>query len=774
MLIGLSACGEDEADQTGKEELALFSDVALDSARLEVISSVEVEEGVDLEGVPDGEELNLQTSTPLESAAVLSGADGYVYYIQEHTTHAFPWRIWRFDQKGNQKTLLYKGVRELQSVTGSLDGMTVVFSGRQNADNTGDFELFRLELNTTTAMRLTDNNSDDLDVSSDASVSRIAYSRTDSRGRKAVFYRDYSGTEFTEARLRSGRDQVQPSITANGEHIALVRLYEGSTPRLFVYTLATNTYLRVTGSRSEVEHPSVSNDKTKVAWLQHNRSRDLIKIKDLGTGRVTNVERDINAIRHPHLAADGDYLTYSKKTDTWHTYTKNLETGETAKGTGFTPVNSSYAMFWQKSESGASPPSPIPEGASVRRRVVVPSGMTGAPFNVPRYLNVPPGFSISVYSRSGGRFMAVAPNDDLLISQPGSGRVLLLRPNQNGGAPQVHTYASGLRKPHDIVFHTIGATTYVYIAETHQINRYIYRTGDTSGRSRQIVVSGLPDKSTPELNGAYGHELKNIALDSNHKLYVSIASTCNVCLSDTRSNPLRGAIYQYDADGTNRRLFAKGLRNAEGLAFLPETNDLWVTVANRDEIKYPFHNDFDGNGTDDYGKLMRAYTDDHPPELFTYVRDGGNYGWPFCNANPDTASGYNTMPYDRDVDFNGDGSRLDCSTIDRVTQGIQAHSTALGLLFLQDTAFPTSYREGVALAYRGSWNRTKKTGYKVAYFPWRDGEPLDQLDLVNGWLNDTTQTAWGRPVDIAVDSKGDMYISDDTGFAIYKLTYTGD
>nr|MDZ8003826.1 PQQ-dependent sugar dehydrogenase [Nostoc sp. DedSLP05]MDZ8097420.1 PQQ-dependent sugar dehydrogenase [Nostoc sp. DedSLP01] len=408
-----------------------------------------------------------------------------------------------------------------------------------------------------------------------------------------------------------------------------------------------------------------------------------------------------------------------------------------------------------------------PRSASVTTQIKVPSSMRSAPFNTNRYLKVPPNFSISVYARiQNARFMAVAPNGDLLVSQPARGRVLLVRPNGSKD-PIISEFVGGLRRPHDIVFHKIDNTTYVYISETHQINRYVYTSGDRTAKKRQIVVKGLPDSSTSELRGAYGHELKNIALDRNHKLYVSIASTCNACVSDTTSNPKRGAIYQYNADGGNRRLFAQGLRNAEGLAFLPNTNDLWVVGNNRDNIRYP-HKDSTGN----YGKLIPSYVDNHPPEVFTRVKDGSNYGWPFCNSNPDTPSGMNNMPLDRDYQYNRDGG-VNCAAMDRISKGIQAHSAPLGLTFLQNTNFPSAYSNGAVVGLHGSWNRQKKTGYKVVYFPWNNGtkSPGEQIDLVSGWLVQGTQQMWGRPVDTAVDKEGNLLISDDYSGTIYKLSY---
>jgi glucose/arabinose dehydrogenase len=412
-----------------------------------------------------------------------------------------------------------------------------------------------------------------------------------------------------------------------------------------------------------------------------------------------------------------------------------------------------------------------PPGASVTVQVVVPTSMRSPPFDVDRFLTIPPNFAIAVFARIGGaRFMAVAPNGDVLVSNPGAGTVYIARPGTGGADPAVSTWASGLYNPHDIVFHTIGPTTYVYVAEADKIARYTYTLGDLTGQGRQVIIPNLPSRKTPGLGG-YSHEFKNIALDGN-SLYVSIGSTCNVCTSDTQSDPVRASIYLYNADGTGGRLFARGLRNAEGLAILPGTSTLWVVINNRDNIAFPFHSDWDGDTVDDYGRVMQSYVDNHPPDEFTSVRDGGNYGWPFCNPNPDSANGLNNMPFDRDVEMNPDGSQLDCATADRINKGIQAHSAPLGVIFLQATAAPTLYRDGAVVPLHGSWNRAAKTGYKVIHFPWDPSIQLPdaQIDLVYGWLIGGTN--WGRPVDAAVAPDGGIYISDDQSGTIYKLTWT--
>ncbi len=408
--------------------------------------------------------------------------------------------------------------------------------------------------------------------------------------------------------------------------------------------------------------------------------------------------------------------------------------------------------------------------AAVAVPVEVPASMGGWPFDVARTLVVPPGFAVGVYARvPGARFMAVAPNGDLLVSVPREGRVVLVRPAADGGAPRVSDWASGLYQPHDVVFHAVGGATYVYVAEADKVARYRYADGDEVGRGREEVVAGLPSASTPELRGAYGHELKNIALQGG-KLYVSIASTCNVCVGDTESDPVRGAVYEYDAGGGPGRLYARGLRNAEGLAFVPGTSTLWAVVNNRDNVAYPHHRDFDGDGRDDYGRVMQAYVDGHPPEEFTRVRDGGNYGWPFCNPDPDGPGGLDDMPFLRDVEMNADGSRLDCAAADRISKGIAAHSAPLGLTFLQGTAAPEPYRGGVLVALHGSWNRSASAGYKVVHYAWdAAGLPGAETDFVTGWATAAANSQWGRPVDAAVAPDGAIYVSDDYSGTVYRV-----
>jgi glucose/arabinose dehydrogenase len=403
-----------------------------------------------------------------------------------------------------------------------------------------------------------------------------------------------------------------------------------------------------------------------------------------------------------------------------------------------------------------------------RVRVEVPDSLRQPPFDRFRMLSVPAGWTISVQARiPGARFMAITPDGRLLVSQPSRGAVLLVLPEPDGAA-RVSEFITGLRQPHDMVFVTLAGHSWLYVSESNRVVRHPYVAGDAEARPGQTVITGLPDASTPELRGQYAHALKNIAVAADGTIYLAIASSCNACVQDTRSDPKRGAIYSYDATGGNRRLVADGLRNAEGLAFVPDSSDLWAVVNNRDNIAYPYHQDFDNKPGDDFGKVLPSFVDDHPPDGIVHVVQGAFYGWPFCNPNPDRTIGMRDMPYDPDAQLNP-RRKVDCGAY-RITQGIQAHSAPLGLTFLQGTAAPALIRTGAAVALHGSWNRRMLTGYKVVWFPWADGRPGRQQDLATGWMDEAHGRFWGRPVDVAVAPDGSLLISDDFSGTIYRMS----
>jgi len=405
-------------------------------------------------------------------------------------------------------------------------------------------------------------------------------------------------------------------------------------------------------------------------------------------------------------------------------------------------------------------------------KVAVPVLFRSSPFDRDRYLLVPRGFQIRVVSRiPAARFLASTPEGGLLVSQPPRGKIWWISPKSAGtGRPLLA--AAGLRRPHGMVFTAIGGKTYVYVSESNEISRFRYDPNGHRLLSKEVVVPNLPDASSPELGGAYGHELKNLTIGPDRHLYVDIASSTNADPKDTTSDPIRCAIYRYDLNGGNRTLFAKGIRNAEGLSFAPGTDALWAVVNGTDNIRFPFHRSWKGSSRDDYGKPITSYIDDHPPDTFIHVKLGADYGWPFAESDPDSASRLDDMPLDPSYETNRDWSKYPERKFTRSDKGIQAHSAPLGMSFLHETKLPEWLRNSAAVAYHGSWDRSQKTGYKAVIFPWTSQQrPGNQVDLVIGWLDDRSQLVWGRPVDVkpATDGKS-LFISDDRSGTIYELS----
>jgi glucose/arabinose dehydrogenase len=414
-----------------------------------------------------------------------------------------------------------------------------------------------------------------------------------------------------------------------------------------------------------------------------------------------------------------------------------------------------------------------PPRALVPTTVEVPLSLRMPPFDEDRVLMVPPGFKISVVARIlAARFIMPLSASDFLVATPSDGTISLVHIQADGTAT-VSSLIEDLHNPHGMALHRSDDRLYLYVAESNEVSRFLLAPGAASAGEKAVIIPNLPDSSSPDLHGPYGHELKNLVIGPDNKLYVDIASSTNADPTDTISNPVRSAIYQYDLDGGNGRIFARGIRNGEGLAFVPGTNELWATVNEMDDILYPFRNSWQGSGSNDYGKLILSYVDDHPPDEFIHVKDGANYGWPFANPNPDTPNGFDNMPLAPNYKTNPDWSNYPESTFTQIDKGIQAHSAPLGIAFLQDSKVPEPFRNGVLLALHGSWDRSRKTGYKIIFFPWQDGRPGPQIDLVSGWLDDQSQSQWGRPVDVKPGDDGSLLISDDQSGTIYRLAPVG-
>src|SRR5258708_7865352 len=253
------------------------------------------------------------------------------------------------------------------------------------------------------------------------------------------------------------------------------------------------------------------------------------------------------------------------------------------------------------------------QAQSVPEKVTVPTEFRSSPFDHDRYLQVPSGFQIRAINRiSAARFLRSTPDGGILVSQPSRGKIWWISGAPEGASLPVLA-ASGLRLPHGMVFTVIGGKTYLYVGESNEISRFQYDPNSHTLLQKEVVVQNLPDSSSAELRGSYGHELKNLAISPDRHLYVDIASSTNADLRDTTSDPIRCAIYRYDLDGGNRILFAKGIRNAEGLDFAPGTNSLWAVVNGSDEIRFPYHRSWKGSGSDDFCESITAYHEDPPP-----------------------------------------------------------------------------------------------------------------------------------------------------------------
>ncbi len=338
-------------------------------------------------------------------------------------------------------------------------------------------------------------------------------------------------------------------------------------------------------------------------------------------------------------------------------------------------------------------------------------------------LKVPPGFAIDVFADKVGsvRFMAVDPAGTLLVSEPSAGRVLALPDkNRDGKADSVQIVVTGLDQPHGLAFRD-GA---LYVAETGRVQRFAYDPA-TMKATQPTLVTRLPSGG--------GHWTRTVVFGPDGLMYVSVGSSCNVCReSDSR----RAVVLRFNVDGSGDQIFASGMRNAVGLAFHPGTGVLWATVNERD---------------------WRG--DDVPPDYVTEVREGTFHGWPDC-----------MVVRGRVIADTAFAKGAACDKVTPPTVEIQAHSAPIGLAFYTGTQFPEDYRGSLFVAYRGSWNRTLPTGYKIVRIPFRDGQPAGAPeDFATGWLEGSS--AWGRPVDLVVGRDGALYLSDQGAGRIYRITH---
>ena len=386
-------------------------------------------------------------------------------------------------------------------------------------------------------------------------------------------------------------------------------------------------------------------------------------------------------------------------------------------------------------------PGATPSSANVSRVVPRPAGT--AP-------QVPAGFKIGLFAEgfSGPRIIRVAPNGDIFVAETRAGRIRVMRARDGAAKPEAtEIFASGLSRPFGIAFYPADNPQWVYVANTDSVVRFPYRPGD-------LKASGGPETIVADLPHGSGHSTRDIVFTpDNKRMLVSVGSAGNVGESMGRppggleawagEHPLgaawgyeadRAAVLSFDPSGKDRKLFATGIRNCVGLA-MQANGTPWCST-----------NERDGLG------------DDLVPDYVTRIKENAFYGWPwyYLGAHED--------PRHR-------GERPDLK--DKITVPdvlIQAHSASLGLTFYDGGNFPAEYRGDAFAAEHGSWNRAKRTGYKIIRIRLKDGVPTGEYeDFVTGFvLNDNE--VWGRPVGVAVAHDGALLISEDGNGTIWRIT----
>ncbi|MEI9922091.1 MAG: PQQ-dependent sugar dehydrogenase [Bacteroidota bacterium] len=340
-------------------------------------------------------------------------------------------------------------------------------------------------------------------------------------------------------------------------------------------------------------------------------------------------------------------------------------------------------------------------------------------------IKLPKGFSIAVYAEvNDARSMALSPSGTLFVGNRDGDKVYAVQ-DTNGDhvGDKVYVIAKDLNMPNGLAFKNGD----LYIAENSKISKISKVESNLSAPGKpQVIYDKFPTDDS--------HGWKYIAFGPDGKLYVPVGAPCNICES---ADPIYASITRMNADGTGFEIYASGIRNTVGLTWHPTTNNLWFT----------------DNGRDRLG-------DDIPPcELNTATKKGQHFGYPYCHAG--------TI---KDPEF---GHKRPCSDFVKPAQNLGAHVAPLGLKFYTGTQFPRQYKNQAIICEHGSWDRNKLNGYRLSLVKFdAKGKALGYDTFASGWLDEETQKAWGRPVDIVVMKDGSMLVSDDRANVIYRITYS--
>lgn len=338
-------------------------------------------------------------------------------------------------------------------------------------------------------------------------------------------------------------------------------------------------------------------------------------------------------------------------------------------------------------------------------------------------LELPEGFEIEIFAKDvPGARVLVGPDQlgNYWLSQMSEGVISTLEIGGNGQVERVYPVFQNLKNPHGLVLDDEGGIM-LYFAEEDKI-------------SRARLYTDAPVEKIADLPQGGRHVSRTLGIGPDGRLYVSIGSSCDVCEENVDE---RAVIWHMNKDGTQKEVFARGLRNAVFFEWDPVDGKMWATEMGRDFLG-----------------------DNLPPDEVNIVEEGNHYGWPFCFGEMirDNTFAQGRVPND----FCGStiGSHID----------IQAHSAPLGLAFIPEEGWPEDMRLDLLVAYHGSWNRSDPTGYKIVRFDLNEErEVTASSDFIAGWLKDNDDVL-GRPVDLLAQPGGTLFITDDKAGVVYRLT----
>ena len=346
-------------------------------------------------------------------------------------------------------------------------------------------------------------------------------------------------------------------------------------------------------------------------------------------------------------------------------------------------------------------------------------------------LEVPAGFEVGVFADNLGNARILAQGDDGTIyvtRREESDVMALVDEDGDGEADDMRSVAENLPYVNGI---TINEGT-VYVATDTSVYRApIEENGDFG--PMDVIIADLPD--------AGQHPNRTLAVGPDGLLYITVGSTCNTC---QETNPENATILRANLDGSEREIFATGLRNTIGFGWQPETGVLYGM----------------DHGSDNHG-------DDTPPEELNRLEPGNNYGWPFCYGDRQVDSYFSMMP------TGATGPEV-CAQTQAPVLTYQAHSAPIGFVYYTGSEFPEDYQNDAFIAMRGSWNREPAVGYKVVRLHFEDGEPVAFEDFLSGFLLEDGVTQFGRPAGLLVAQDGSLLVADDTGGVIYRVSYSGE